>query len=153
MQKNSSFRWLPVLAVALSAAPAMGASSSHGPSRISLTYHGGPMLQNVQVATLFWGSNWKGSALTDYLNGFFKGLFTDGRYLANLSQYDAGGYTIGTGTLATTTIDEQAPATKIQDSEIRAEIRAQIAAGNLPKQSDNTLYFVFTPPQTVVVDA
>jgi hypothetical protein len=153
MQKSFSFPWLPALAVALFAAPAMGASSSRGPSRISLTYHGGPMLQNVQVTTLFWGSNWKGSSLTDYFNGFFKSLFADGRYLANLDQYDAGGYTVGTGTLATTTIDEQAPATQIQDSEIRTEIRAQIAAGNLPKQDANTLYFVFTPPKTVVVDA
>jgi len=111
------------------------------------------MLQNVQVATLFWGSDWKGSPLTDYFDGFFKSLFADGRYLSNLSQYDTGGYQVGTGTLATMTVDEQAPVATIQDADIRTEIRAQIAAGNLPKQTANTLYFVFTPPNTLVVNA
>ena len=153
MQKKLSFRWVSLLAAALSAAPAGAATSSRGPSRIQLIYHGGPLLQNVQVSTLFWGSGWKGNPLTGYFNGFFQALFADGRYLANLAQYDAGGYQIGTGALATTTTDEQAPAATIQDDEIRTEIRAQIAAGNLPKTAANSLYFVFTPPKTVVVDA
>jgi hypothetical protein len=32
------------------------------------------------------------------------------------------------------------------------EIRAQVAAGNLPAATQDTVYFVFTPPQTWVVD-
>src|SRR5207247_2496212 len=100
------------------------------PGRIHLTYHGGPMMQNVQVATLFWGSDWKDNSLTKFFNGFFEALFKDGRYLANLSQYNTSQYQIGDGTLAATTTDDQSPASTVHDAEIRTEIRAQIAAGN-----------------------
>src|SRR3954452_15404641 len=113
MQKIFSFRLVPMLAAALAAAPAGAAQTQRVSNRIRLTYRGGPMLQNVQVATLFWGSNWKGNSLTDYFNGFFQALFQDGRYLANLSQYNTDNYQIGNGTLATTTTDEQAPASTI----------------------------------------
>ena len=41
----------------------------------------------------------------------------------------------------------------MHDAEIQTEIRAQIAAGNLPATTPDTLYFVFMPPKTVVVDA
>jgi hypothetical protein len=152
MPKSFSFRLVPLLAAALFAGPAGAAQSSRAPSRIHLTYHGGPMMQNVQVATLFWGSDWKGNPLADYFNGFFQALFNDGRYLANLSQYNINGYQVGAGALVTTTTDDQSPASTVHDAEIRTEIRAQIAAGNLPKPTADTLYFVFMPPQTLVVD-
>jgi hypothetical protein len=136
------------------AAPRGGAQNSNAPSvgKIQVTYHGGPLLQNVRVVTLYWGPDWKGSALSSYFNGFFKTLFADGRFLANLAQYSTDSYTIGNGTLAHSTTDTMAPPATVKDTEIRAEIQAQIAAGHLPQPDPNTLYFVFTPPQVVVVD-
>src|SRR5258708_32316909 len=53
--------------------------------------------------------------------------------------------------LAGTTTDDQAPSATVQDADIQAEIRAQIAAGPLPSPPQDPLYFVFPPPQTVVV--
>jgi len=48
------------------------------------------------VATIFLGQQWQNGTGVSYLNNFFKALFDDGRYLANLSQYSTDNYTIGT---------------------------------------------------------
>jgi hypothetical protein len=120
---------------------------------INLTYRGGRLIEQVKVATLFWGSSWKSSSLTGYFNSFFPALFADARFMANLAQYSAGGYTIGNGSFATTDTDTQDPPSKVTDAQIRSEIRAQIAAGNLPKPDADTVYFVFTPPGAVVYDS
>ncbi len=34
-------------------------------------------MQNVRVLTLFWGRQWEGARLRDYLNRFFRVLFVD----------------------------------------------------------------------------
>ena len=85
MNRSLPFRLVPLLAAALAATPGWAAPSSRGPKPIQLTYRGGPLIQHVQVATLFWGPDWKGSALTGYFNSFFEALFADGRYTANLA--------------------------------------------------------------------
>jgi len=120
---------------------------------IHLTYRGGPLIQQVKVATLFWGASWQSSSLTSYFNSFFRTLFTDGRFMANLAQYSAGGYTIGSGSFAATDTDTQNPSSKVTDAQIRSEIRAQVAAGHLPKPDADTVYYVFTPSSVVVYDS
>jgi hypothetical protein len=145
------FVLVSLLAGSLAATPTLAAPASR-PARPQLTYHGGPMLQNVQVATLYWGAAWKENPLSGYFDRFFKDLFADGRYLANLSQYDVDDYKVGAGSLVTSATDDQTLPSTVHDVDIRDEIRAQIAAGRLPAPTANTLYFVFTPPHTVVVD-
>jgi hypothetical protein len=145
-----------LLAVTLGALPGWAQSGTPPPpdvTNIQVTYHGGPLLQSVRVVTLFWGPDWKGSALANYFNGFFKTVFADGRFMANLAQYDTDAYTIGDGTLAHSATDVVGPPATVQDADIRAEIRAQIAARHLPQPDANTLYFVFTPPHVDVVDS
>jgi hypothetical protein len=141
-----------MLAVSLAAAPGW-AARSRGPRPVQLTYHGGPLLQHPQVATLFWGADWEKNEQTGYFNGFFQTLFADGRYVGNLAQYSAGDYTIGNGTFAATVTDTEGPPATVHDDQIQAEIRAQIAAGKLPAPTADTVYFVFTPPSVEVVDA
>jgi hypothetical protein len=119
---------------------------------VQLTYRGGPLIQHAQVSNLFWGSSWRGNPLAGYLNRFFPALFLDGRYMANLAQYSAGGYSIGNGTFGGSSIIEQDPPPVVEDSRIRSEIRAQIAAQQLPRPTRDSLYFVFTAPHTVVID-
>ena len=70
----------------------------------------------------------------------------------NLSQYSASGYPIGCGTFVKTTSDLQDPPATVHDAQIRAEIRAQIAAQHLPTPNKDSIYFVFTPPHVIVVD-
>jgi hypothetical protein len=128
------------------------ARASRTPPPITLTYRGGPLLPHARVVTLFWGSSWSGSALPAYFNGFFRALFADGRYMANLAQYSVSGQPIGNGSFGGTATDSQPPPAKLQDTQIRTEIRAQIAAGHLPKPDGNTVYAVFTPPNVEVFD-
>src|SRR5947209_14091104 len=132
-------RLVPLLAAALVAAPVGAAPARRGPAPIQLSYHGGPLLEHVQVATLYWGPSWKTGTLSSYFDSFFTELFADGRFMSNLAQYDAGGYQISDGTLAGSTTDDQGPPSRVQDSEIRDEIRAQIAAGNLPQTTQDTV--------------
>jgi hypothetical protein len=120
---------------------------------IRLTYRGGPQIQHVKVATLFWGSSWKSSSLTGYFDGFFRALFADGLFMANLAQYSTGGYSIGNGSFVATDTDGQDPPAPVTDAQIQSEIRAQVAAGHLPGADQDTVYFVFTPPGVVVYDA
>jgi hypothetical protein len=143
----------PLLAVAICALPGgVRAESASDPGPINVTYHGGPLLQRVRVVTLFWGPSWKTSRLPAYFNGFFRALFADGRFMANLAQYSAGGYQVGNGEFAATATDERTPPARVTDAQIQEEIRARVAAGALPKPGADTLYFVFTPPRVVVVD-
>lgn len=143
---------------ALGALPGVaGAGTTPGPAQINVQYGGGPLLQHVQVSTLFVGSWWNsdGSELHDYLNGFFKDLFADGRYMANLSQYSApdGSYQIGNGALSDTSYTDPADMHKyprVTDLQIQEEVRAALAAGSLPALSADSLTFVFTPPGVVV---
>src|SRR5438132_1147598 len=104
MRRAFSVRCAALLAGAFLVLPVL-ARADNGPGldldHIKLEYNGGPLLEHVRVATLFWGWSWRQDQqqrqLGDYLNGFFQDLFADGRYLANLAQYSAGGYTIGNG--------------------------------------------------------
>jgi hypothetical protein len=129
--------------------------SSTGPASTldrNPTYHGGRLLQHVSVATLFWGSELEQERLHRYFNGFFQALFADGRYLANLAQYSAGGYQIGNGRLVATTNDGVPLPAKVTDAQIRAEISAQVAAGKLPAPKADTFYVVLIPSTVTVVD-
>ncbi len=119
---------------------------------INVTYHGGPIIPHVKVSTLYWGIGWDKAPIRGYFNGFFKELFADGRYLANLAQYSTESQTIENGEMVATAIDSQQPPRRVTDTQIRNEIRAQIAAGHLPKPDENSLYFVFTAPGVVVDD-
>jgi hypothetical protein len=159
MRRAFSLRWAALLAGALFLVPGIvraDQGSDLDLDHINLQYNGGPLIEHVRVATLFWGSSWrqdqKQRQLSDYMNGFFQDLFADGRFMANLAQYSAGGYTIGNGEFIATDTDETSPPARVKDEQIQAEIRAQVAAGNLPKPDVNTLYVVFTPPNVIVQD-
>jgi hypothetical protein len=152
MRRVNSIRLAVLLAGALAALP-VGGRAVNDSDQIEVKYHGGPLLQHVRVATLFWGRYWIQKHVTDYFTGFFQALFTDGRYMANLAQYSAGGFQIGNGAFVATARDGKQPPARVTDEQIQGEIRAQVAAGRLPQPDPNTLYVVFTPPQVVVVDA
>lgn len=132
----------------------------------ALTYHaGGPLIQNIQAEAIYY-SPWNTNAtlqtqkttLDNYLT-----YITNSPYMDMLSQYNAGGQTIGRGAYngadsnfpnaTTTTITiggNNYPA--ISESQIQKDLSTQINAGmnNLTTPNGNTLYFVFTPPGDVV---
>jgi hypothetical protein len=130
---------------------------------INVTYHGGALIQHVKVVPLLYGSSWAGKTTPAYLMGFLQTFFTDGRYLANLAQYSAGGYQIGKGTAVNPLVDpavlpkvdSEHTATGIRyqvtDDQIQTEIKAQYSAGKLPPPDADTLYMVCVSPDVVVV--
>jgi hypothetical protein len=145
---------LIALAAAATAFPsAVRADDSGDLDNINPYYHGGALLQHVQVSNLFMGQEWQGSQFPNYLNGFFKALFDDGRYMANLSQYSAGSYQIGNGQFVGAAWYQKAVGGQVTDDQVRATIAAGIQAKALPKPNADSLYVVFTPPNTEVIDA
>src|SRR5438128_2637192 len=151
MNRFLSLALVPMLAAGLAAQPTP-AVAQPDLDHIQVKYHGGPLLRRVRVVTLFWGPDWEKSLLPSYFNGFFKALFADKRFMANLAQYSAGDYTIENGVFGDTGIDTVRPDAQLNDAQIPTEIRGQIAAGNLPPPDENTVYFVFTPTNVVVTD-
>ncbi|HTC95151.1 MAG TPA: Ig-like domain-containing protein [Terriglobales bacterium] len=132
-------------------------------SGFHLNYYGGRVISNVQVAVVFWTSGV--DATTQSQIGGFYSTITNGPYLDMLNEYDTAGLngladgqlgsnqTIGRGTVIGpyTITPSINTGTTVDDSDIIAELQAQIAAHNLPSPATdgagnvNTLYMVYFP--------
>ncbi len=117
-------------------------------------YYGGPVISNAKVYAVFWGQGV--DAQTQSQIGPFFSNILDSTYMDWLSEYDTNikavdgrqgtNQTIGRGTYAgAITITPANTSSNLADSDIQAELDAQIAAGKLPKADANTLYMVFFP--------
>jgi hypothetical protein len=119
-----------------------------------LTYRAGPLLTAVEVYTVFWGVQWNQAPQTvvmKNMNLFFDYILTSA-LLDQLGEYSVPGQNIGHGARTGSTIlTSPAPSASVQDSEIQQLLQQEIAGGNLPAPNSNTLYFVFLPPGTQVV--
>ncbi|HET8627366.1 MAG TPA: hypothetical protein VFL91_08095 [Thermomicrobiales bacterium] len=130
-----------------------GAAPAPGPPP-QLTYRGGPLIQAVEVFTVFWGAAWQQSpqdALAQRLNQFFDTILTSA-LIDQLAEYDVGGQTIGHGRrIGTTTLTAPTPRRSMSDTALQRLLNEQIA-GNaaFPQPTANTLYFLYLPPGTTV---
>jgi hypothetical protein len=111
-----------------------------------LTYRGGPLIQNVEVFTIFWGNGWQ-STLKDtaaQINKFFETILQS-TLMDQLGEYDVPKYKIGKGKLTgTITIIDNAPTQSITDTEIQKQLLSWIKSNkDFPKQNQNTLYFMY----------
>src|SRR5690348_9335277 len=99
-----------------------------------LVYNNGPLLTNVQVYTIFWGSAWQQSPVSDTvtnINNFFDYILTS-PLMDQLAEYSVQGQTIGHGSrIGTTTITTSDPATTVSDSDIQQMINNGIANNTL----------------------
>ena len=118
-----------------------------------LTYRNGPLLTNVEVFTIFWGTAWQdpaSSPLIQQLNDFFDFILTS-ELLDQLAEYNVPGNTIGHGLLTgTKNLTDSEPGKTVQDSAIQLMLQSGISNGNLPAANANSLYFVYLPPGTQV---
>jgi hypothetical protein len=119
-----------------------------------LTYRDGPLLTGAQVYTIFWGVKWGNAAATALrgkLNAFFKAILVS-PLIDQLAEYDVPGKTIGHGALiGTKVVAAQAPVGSVTDSMIRTRLKGWIAAGTVPKNKANTLYFIYLDPGVVSI--
>ena len=123
------------------------------PAAAQLTYRGGPLIQNIKVVCVFWGSTWQNSPASDtaaQIAEFFQYIVTS-PLIDQLGEYSTSGYTIGQGQfVSSTVIASPEPSSTVDDSDIQTLLQDQIASNVLPAPDENTLYFVFTPSGTTV---
>jgi hypothetical protein len=68
VKRSRTLFLVPLLTGILASTPGWADSSNSRPAPVQFTYRGGPLIQQAQVSTLFWGSGWKGNTLSAYLN-------------------------------------------------------------------------------------
>ena len=127
-----------------------------------LEYYGGPVLANPVAYAVMWGSN-----VNPEVESKIGGMLTStlaSTYMDMLSQYSTGisavggqpgtNQTIGHGTFGGNfRLQPSNLKTDLDDTEVGAELEAQIESGKLPKPDANTLYFLYFPPEvSITVD-
>jgi hypothetical protein len=120
-----------------------------------LNYYGGQVIGSVKVYAVMWGPNVKSSTVKDI--GDYFAAITNSTQFDFLKEYNTNkvamdgrqgtNQTINRGKfMQLYTITPTNTATALKDSEVAAELEAQIAAGNLPKNDDDSLYMTYFPP-------
>jgi hypothetical protein len=118
-----------------------------------LVYRGGPLLDAVNVVTVYWGLEWDDPLVSQYrsnLDNFFDYIVIS-PLIDQLAEYSVNGYPIGHGQHSqSVTIRDSDPGSTVTDGDIQLMLQNEIQSGNLPPFDQNTLYFVFLPPGTSV---
>jgi hypothetical protein len=134
----------------------MKPSSSQLAGQGNLLYYGGQVISHVKVYAVMWGPNVQ-STVTSNVSGFFTAV-TNSTHFDFLEEYntknikaqdgrDGTNQDIGRGSFGGLyTITPANTSNKLQDTDIEAELEAQITAGKLPKNDDNSLYMTYFPP-------
>lgn len=120
-----------------------------------LTYRNGPLIEAVEVFTIFWGSAWnqaQQTTLMQNLNQFFDFILTS-QLIDQLGEYNVPGQTIthgkrtGTAVITTPTLQHS-----VTDKAIQHMLQQEIATNQqFPQPNPNSLYFVYLPPGVRVV--
>jgi Cep192 domain 4 len=133
-----------------------------------LDYYGGPVVSNLQVVVVFWGSS-VSSVVTSGIGGFFHNI-TNSTYFDLLSEYastvppvgGSGGtnQSVGRGSYAGSftiapSICNVTPCT-VTDSQLQSELISQIKGAHLPTPAldangnVNTMYMIYFPPGVTI---
>jgi hypothetical protein len=167
---GNSVQTVPVLSVFQHGVPwrdpiSSGPVALAAPAGAHLTYFGGPVISNVHVVEVLYGSGSYNAQVagtsTPSMGNFFSDITgTSSGYISLLTQYDtpaSGGtnQTIGNGTfdgLFQIVPSAANDGSTIDDTQIQAELLAQINAGHLPAPvldaagNVNTIYMIYFPP-------
>ena len=119
---------------------------------LTVTFHGGAVLQSVEAQAVYLGSDWQTtSSLTTQTGQFDTYLTTlvSGQYMDMLTN---AGYRVGRGTSSTGAIDNisLSKTSGITDASIRSDIQAMINSNQLQTPDANRLYVVYVEPGVVV---
>ncbi len=119
----------------------------------NVSYHGGPLLQHVQVESVYAGLAWSSDTnlqqQISQVDGFLQ-YFASSPYMDALKQYK-----VGYGSFVDHDVVAQDPAggKTIDDGRIRALLSSEISAHHLGAPTPDRLYVLFTAPGvTVTVD-
>ena len=120
----------------------------------NLAYAGGPVQHNPVSYAIFWGSAWSGtdSGTAQIIRNYFSDI--GGTSFENiLTQYsDTSGNINDVETVGGVWFDNSAPPTDtscgagtVEDSSLQTEVNNAISANGWTRDSNNAIYFVFTP--------
>jgi hypothetical protein len=131
-----------------------------------ITYQnaGAPIIPNVQIETVFYGSAWSGQASNaavsaqlaaeaQDLDQFFAQI-TSSAYMDGLAQYTGSNGAPGRGTfvkadfVAGTPQADKSTGT-VSEATVQAMLSKEIKAGHLDGPNGNILYFIFMPPGSI----
>jgi hypothetical protein len=120
-----------------------------------LSYRGGPLIENVDIFTVFWGTKWQTGAnaqMATKINEFFKFVVTS-ELMTQMDEYSVPKFKIGKGTFrGTATITTPALHKTVSDSAIQHMLQQEIASNSeFPQPTPNLLYFVYTQPGVAIV--
>jgi hypothetical protein len=116
----------------------------------NVTYHGGPLLQHVQVESVYYGTPWATDPnlqqQISQVDGFLQ-YFTGSPYMSVLQQYN-----VSPGTFSGHDVVAQNPADgqTIDDSQIQTALDNEITAKQVPAPTADQLYVFFTAPGVTV---
>ncbi len=117
---------------------------------LTVTYHGGPLLTNVGVESLFLGQAWQSNSTyfnqAGTLDGYLQFL-TNSSYMDMLTQ---AGYNVGRGQWLDGVIDPASLSSSVSDGQIQSDLQVFINDGYLQSPDSNRLYVVFVAPNVVV---
>ena len=119
-----------------------------------LKYYGGPVISHPKVYAVFWGD--KVDPETQSKIGPFFANMLDSTYMDWLKEYNTNltavdgrqgtNQTLNRGTFeGSIKIAPLNSSTSLSDADVQAELDSQIAAGKLPKPSDDSLYMIYFP--------
>jgi hypothetical protein len=125
------------------------------PPAAQLTYRGGPLLDSVKVFSIFWGQVWQtspNSDLANQINQFFR-FAVSSALIDQLAEYSVPSQPIGHGSfIGTVTITQPTLFHAVTDAAIQKMLQQEIKSNSsIPQADANTLYFIYLPPGTAVV--
>ncbi|MBV8637807.1 MAG: hypothetical protein JO322_06950 [Candidatus Eremiobacteraeota bacterium] len=129
--------------------PLLNAPRAAAAPAADMTYHGGPVIANVEIVAVYWGSFWQQQAtLISQLEGYFNYIVTSS-FLDMLAEYSTPTQTIGEGTfnssVTVTTSEPGGGSGTVSDAQIQTALQQWTQDGTIPAVNANTLYFVFLP--------
>jgi hypothetical protein len=106
----------------------------------NLIDHGGPVVPNLQLNLIFWGSGFESTTVSLY-ESFLQGLPASGYWTIN-HQYLRGA--ANTATFGAAFSDTSTPPATVTDADLQAEVHKVLSGGGLAYAA-NHLYYVITP--------
>jgi hypothetical protein len=123
-----------------------------GRQLLTVTYHGGAVLPNVEVQALYYGSDWYTNptyySQTGYLEGFLNNI-VHGSYMDMLNQdgYGVGRGSFDGGKISLANVDKSQDLT---DSQLQSTLQAYIDDGVLKAPDSNRLYVIYVEDNVAV---
>ena len=131
------------------------AAPGHSLASPQLTYRGGPVLSQVKVYNLFWGSAWGRPPQRDQAHELnrFVGRLLESPWMEQLGEYDLPGREVGFGrVLGSSLVTHTNLRGSVSDRAIQHMLTQEIAGrGGIAEPSPNTCYLIFAPPGLAVV--